>query len=124
MGPSSSRSRSRLKHQPLENDIAATGPLRSRSKKRKARPENEESGYVDSRASRKILKIGQDQATEEQENKEAVAPNPAFTFESRVEVESEPEGDGGDDEEAWGDEEEDVVEEVVRIFDMDTSRQG
>ena len=112
MAPSS-RSRSKRRHQPLEDDLVSTGPLRSRSKKRKARPENEETGYVGSRASRKILKIGQDLAAEEQANNKSLAPNPAFAFASRLNVESDSEQDAEDDE-AWGDEE-DVVEEVVRV---------
>ena len=116
MAPTS-RSRSARRHAPLEEDLVATGPLRHRSKKRKATPEDDGSGYVDSRSSRKILKIGQDLADEEQQESVATAPNPAFTFESRFAETSEPEeedDDAGryDDDEAWGDEE-DVVEEVV-----------
>lgn len=116
MAPTS-RSRSARWHAPLEDDLTATGPLRHRSKKRKARPEDDDgSGYVDSRSSRKILKIGQDLADEEQQQNVAAAPNPAFTFESRFDggSASEEGEDGRYDDEAWGDEEEDdVVEEVV-----------
>ena len=116
MAPTS-RSRSARRHAPLEEDITATGPLRHRSKKRKARPEDDGSGYVDSRSSRKILKIGQDLADEEQRELLAAAPNPAFTFESRFggnsEPEEEEEDDGRYDDEAWGDEEDEMVDEVV-----------
>ena len=116
MAPSS-RSRSSRRHVPLEEDLNATGPLRHRSKKRKTRPEDDGSGYVDSRSSRKILRIGQDLADEEQQQNEAAAPSSAFTFESRFggagELEKEEEEIGRYDDEAWGDEEEDVVEEVV-----------
>ena len=114
MAPSS-RSRSARRHAPLEEDLTATGPLRHRSKKRKARPEDDGSGYVDSRSSRKILKIGQDLADEEQQETVAAAPNPAFTFESRFGGTSEPEEEDDDryDDEAWGDDEDEVVEEVV-----------
>lgn len=113
MAPTS-RSRSARRHAPLEEDLAASGPLRHRSKKRKAKSEDDGSGYVDSRSSRKILKIGQDLADEEQQEDVAAAPNQAFTFESRFRGASEPEEeDGGFDEEAWGDEEDDIVEEVV-----------
>ena len=119
MAPSS-RSRSSRRHAPLEEDLTATGPLRHRSKKRKARPEEDGSGYVDSRSSRKILRIGQDLADEEQQQNEAAAPSSAFTFESRFggagesEKEEEEEEDGRYDDEAWGDED-DVVEEVVSL---------
>ena len=115
MAPTS-RSRSARRHVPLEEDITATGPLRHRSKKRKATPEDDGSGYVDSRSSRKILKIGQDLADEEQREVLAAAPNPAFTFESRFGGTSEPEeedDDGCYDDEAWGNDEDEVVEGVV-----------
>lgn len=112
-----SRSRSAQRHKPLAEELAATGPLRTKSKKRKARPENEEGGYVDSRSSRKILKIGQDLADEEQQENAAAAPNPAFSFESRLAGENGSDEDAQhDDDEAWGDEEEDVVEKIVRAF--------
>lgn len=71
---------------------------------------------MDSRSSRKILKIGQDLADEEEQENAAAAPNPAFSFESRFGAENgSDEGEvRHDDDEAWGDEENDVVEEVVR----------
>ena len=113
MAPTS-RSKSARRHAPLEEDLTATGPLRHRSNKRKARPEDDGGGYVDSRSSRKILKLGEDLADEEQQENTATASNPAFTFESRFGGASEPdEEDGRYDDEAWGDEEDDVVEEVV-----------
>ena len=115
MAPSRSRSKSRNRHVPLEEDILKTGPLKTKSNKRKARPETEEGGYVDSKSSRKILKIGQDLEEEDEREKAAAAPNPAFTFESRIVGgdASEEENTRYDDEEAWGDED-DVVEEIVR----------
>ena len=115
MAPTS-RSRSARRHAPLEEDLTATGPLRHRSKKRKARPEDDGSGYVDSRSSRKILKIGQDLADEEQQENVATAPNPAFTFESRFSGAGEPEEEDDQyEDEAWRDDEDDIVEEVVRF---------
>ena len=100
---------------PLEQDILSTGPLKAKSnKKRKAQPEAEDAGYVDSKSSRKILKIGQDLADEEQEENAAGAPNPAFSFESRYGGENISDDDNQryDDEEAWGDED-DTAEPVV-----------
>lgn len=117
MAPARSRSKSQNRHIPLEEEILKTGPLRTKSlKKRKARPETEKGGYVDSRSSRKILKIGQDLADEEQRENSAAAPNPAFTFESRFggEDASEEDETRHDDDEGWGDEEGEVVEEAVR----------
>ena len=112
------RSRSQRRHAPLEQDLTASGPLRARSKKRKARTEVEDGGYVDSKSSRKILKTGQDLADEEHQESAILLPNPAFTFESRSGVENGS-GEGelpDEDEEAWGDEEENVLEEVVCLL--------
>ncbi|KAL8702460.1 MAG: hypothetical protein Q9201_004365 [Fulgogasparrea decipioides] len=101
------------RHKPLSEDVVSTGPLREKSKKRKAKPDGNEGSYVDSKSSRKILKIGQDLADEVQGETAVRALNPAFAFESRFGDADEPTGEGQeDDEEAWGDEEEDVVEEV------------
>ena len=123
--PSSSRSKSssrRQRHVPLAEDLVATGPLRTKSKKRKARPDHEddtENNYIDSRSSRKILKIGQDLQDEEQAEQRAGVPNPAFAFESRLgggsESESEEELDRrryDDDDGNWGSDEEQVAEEA------------
>ena len=114
MAPSS-RSRSQRRHAPLDQDLTATAPLRARSKKRKARPEVEDQEYIDSRSSRKILKIGQDLVDEEHEENLASVPNPAFTFESRFGEESGSEEGAArnSDEEEWVDEADEVVEEVV-----------
>lgn len=116
MAPSRSRSKSQTRHRPLEDEILSTRPLRTKSKKRKARPETEGGSYVDSRSSRKILKIGQDLADEEEKENAQTAPNPAFTFESRFggDNDSEEEVVQHDDDEAWGDEEEDVPGDIVR----------
>lgn len=116
--PSGSRSVSSHKahrHNPLSEDLVATGPLREKSKKRKSQLEEEDDRYVDSRSSRKILKIGRDLVNEANEGHITEALNPAFTFESRFAHGDEPAELGQlDDEDAWGDEEEDVIEEVVR----------
>ncbi len=114
MAPSS-RSRSKRRHAPLEQDLTATTPLRARSRKRKATPEVDDQGYVDSRSSRKILRIGQDLVDEEHQENLGSAPNPAFAFESRFGAESGSEEGAAqhDDEEAWVSEADDVVEEVV-----------
>ncbi|KAL8808616.1 MAG: hypothetical protein Q9200_004188 [Gallowayella weberi] len=101
------------RHNPLSVDIVATGPLRERSKKRKAKLEGDGENYVDDKSSRKILKIGQDLADEVQGETRSTLPNPAFAFESRF-VEDE-NGSGreelDDDDEAWGDDDEGSVDE-------------
>ncbi|KAL8692877.1 MAG: hypothetical protein Q9218_002170 [Villophora microphyllina] len=106
-------SRKARRHNPLSEDLASTGPLREKSKKRKAKPDDDEERYVDSKSSRKILKIGQDLADEVDGEAKIRTSNPAFAFKSRFGDEDEPTEAGHDDEEeAWGDEEDDVVEEI------------
>ena len=104
-----SAARQARRHNPLEDDLTATGPLKSKSSKRKSRHEDEEDRFVDSKASRKILRIGQELADEQDEGNQITKPNSAFDFESRFEVEEEEEA--FEDAEEWGDEDE-VVEEI------------
>jgi essential nuclear protein 1 len=97
------------RHNPLEHDITAIGPLRTKPGKRKSQSQDEEN-FVDSKASRKILRIGQELADEEEEANRVLNPQPniAFNFESRFEDEEE-QDPYDEDAEAWGDEEE-IVE--------------
>ncbi|KAH8802802.1 rRNA processing protein-like protein Bystin [Xylogone sp. PMI_703] len=112
--PVSAQKQGRL-HKPLEEDLTASGPLKKSSGKRKSRHGDEdEEKFVDSKASKRILRIGQELAEEERAEADAERPkaNPAFDFESRFAgLDEEEEETYGDDEEAWGDEEE-IVEEV------------
>lgn len=108
-------SRKGRRHNPLSEDVTATGPLRTKSAKRKAKQLGEEDDkYVDSRSTRKILKIGHELLEEEIEENHVLPPNRAFSFESRF-----GENDGLDfqneDDEDWGDEEDDEIDDVVRF---------
>lgn len=110
----SSNSRKTRHHNPLSDDIALAGPLRAKPSKRKAKSEEDEDKYVDSRSSRKILKIGQELVDEEEREANLNIPNPAFAFDSRFGVESETDEDAADqEEEAWRDEDDEAVEEIV-----------
>ena len=118
----SNRSKTSQHHNTLEDDLVATGPLRTKSKKRKIRREDDTQGYVDSRSSRKILRIGQELVEEEEQNQRIPPSNPAFTFDSRFGSKNEEDEDirhdddeawGDDDDEAWGDDDEEPTEEVV-----------
>ena len=114
--PSSVRSKSARGRVPLADEIAATGPLRIKAKKRKSIAENEGVGYVDPRASRKILKLGQDLADDDGQSisERTAVPNPAFDIGSRVlEAENEPEEDEGP--EVWGDEDNEGIEVMVNV---------
>ena len=116
---SKSRSRSTHRHNPLAEDLIATGNLKVKSNKRKAKPEGHEERFVDSRSSRKILKIGQELLEEDDRDGQLTALNPAFAFASRPEVASEPEDELHlDDAEGWDDEEGEMVEEVMRCLEQ------
>jgi essential nuclear protein 1 len=104
------------RHNPLADDVLSAGHLRTKSNKRKSRADEEDGNdYVDAKASRRILQIGQDLAQEDAEEAKATVTisNPAFDFNSRFDRgnDSDDEPRYGD-EDAWGDEEEEV-EEVV-----------
>jgi len=110
--------------QSLADDLLSTKSVRPKSKKRKARTVDGEEGgdgYVDSKASRKILKIGQELVEEAQNEAKSRQPaNVAFNFEPRSvelgeqeEEDDEDEQGNYDDEESWGDEEQDAVEQIA-----------
>jgi essential nuclear protein 1 len=85
--------------------------------------------HIDSRTSRKILKIGRDLAEEDEEDGDKTLQNgppgaaAAFTLESRYAAVEGQDHDrsGSEDEEAWGDEE-DIDEEVASLPSRTTLR--
>jgi essential nuclear protein 1 len=112
------------RHNPLADDIVSSGHLRTKSSKRKLKSgeDDDEDGnhYIDAKASRKILQIGQDLAEEEAAERRAALGdraekiNPAFDFSSRFESgEQLSEDEDKFAEDQWGDEE---VEEAVWDF--------
>jgi len=114
--PTSPGARQARRHNPLSDDLVASGPLRTKSGKRKSgKDEGERDNYVDAKSSRRILKIGQDLAEEERAEHPIATPNAAFAFESRLggSVDSDDEQHRRDDNDEWGDEDEEIVEEVV-----------
>ncbi|RSL63152.1 hypothetical protein CEP53_004538 [Fusarium sp. AF-6] len=105
-------SRQTRRHNPLEDDITATGILKNKPSKRRSHGgDNEEENFVDDRASRTILRIGRELAEEENAGKVISKPTvDAFGYDSRFDDEAEDENKVYDDE-AWGDDDE-VVEEI------------
>lgn len=104
------------RHNPLEDDILATGVLRTKpGKKRSKNSEDADESFVDSKASKNILRIGRELAEEDNASRTASAPAPtidSFGYNSRFGDEFPAEdGQAFDEEETWGDEEE-IVEEV------------
>jgi essential nuclear protein 1 len=113
------------RHNPLEDDLLATGPLRTKAPKRKSKDddgEDQEHQFVDSKASKKILQIGRELAEED----EGAPPPPALTesnafgFDSRFDLDDEDNDPFGEGEAAWGDEEELVEEIDIEPEDLDT----
>jgi len=105
------------RHNPLEDDLLATGLLKNKTGKSKREgAEPEEQSYIDAKASRNILAmsrslIEEDQQEEAKKNA-AIGPS-AFDFDpSRFGADSDQEDEPhGKDDEAWGDED-DIVEEI------------
>lgn len=117
--PSSQRSRSARGRVPLADEIAAVGPLKNRSKKRKTLTDDEAHTYVDSKSSRKILKIAQDLADDEEQaaKENNVLSSAAFQIDSRsLNVENEDLDEQDGDAEAWGDEDDEVGGEPVSVY--------
>ncbi|KAI9845034.1 MAG: snoRNA-binding rRNA-processing protein [Thelocarpon superellum] len=117
--PKSPKSRAVRRHNPLSEDLVASGPQRNKTGPRTSRREDAtDENYVDSKSSRRILEIGRELADEDQHNGRDTTAKPlydAFTFDSRLEEDgSAQEADPSrDEDDGWGD------EEVVEEEDMD-----
>lgn len=119
----SSSGRQERRHNPLSEEYAPTNPLKQKAPKRRKQSHGDgeaQDNFVDSKASRNILSLGQDLADEDEAERQAgqpAKPNPAFAFESRFPQDDDDEADGGadlgdyDNEDAWGSDDE-IVEEV------------
>lgn len=117
--PTSPALRQARRHNPLSDDLVASEPLRTKSKKRKATADGYQAdNYVDAKSSRRILEIGQALAEEAKGEHSVQAPNTAFQFESRHggDLDIEDEGQDQEDDDTWGDEVDELVEEVVRTM--------
>jgi len=114
------------RHNPLAEEYAPSYLFKQKAshKKKKSRSDgdNEDDHVIGTKAARKILRIGQELADEDEAQQKRLSsgtvPNPAFAFDTRFggEVESDDEGDAANgDAEAWEDENEELVEiEVTR----------
>lgn len=121
---SSADPRQARRHNPLSEEYAPTEALKQKAEKKRKGPRSiqSEDGFVDSKASRQILKIGQDLVDEDELEQEKSKPNPAFAFGPRILHDGDTGmGRGGlgsddeeDEDEEWGEEEEEIVEEIVR----------
>ncbi|KZF21258.1 Bystin-domain-containing protein [Xylona heveae TC161] len=121
---SSAASRQARRHNPLTDDILATGPLKTKAPKNKNRGNDEDAGeaekFIDSKQSRKILSLGQDLADEERAEHQANEPNKAFAFDTRFGGdESDEEAQIEENDDAWGDEEEEVEQVEIDPEDLE-----
>ncbi|KAF2822284.1 rRNA processing protein-like protein Bystin [Ophiobolus disseminans] len=117
------------RHNPLSEEYAPSDPWKQKPAKRQKRnkeDKDEEQNFVDSKSSRKILDIGRELEEEDERERKARRPegaNPAFAFETRLgedEVEGFVEGEGQveDDDEAWGEDDEEVEEVEIDANDL------
>lgn len=112
------------RHNPLENDILATGLLRNKPTKSKSKsPGQADESFVDSKASKNILRIGRELAEEENAERSAVIPEPtidSFGYDGRFDDgERTEDSKTYDEDEAWGDDDE-VLEEIeVDLDDLE-----
>lgn len=121
--PKSPGLRESQRHNPLTEDYAPSTSYKQKPAKRqkRSRDENDGEGFVDSKSSRKILEIGRELAEEaegENQPRRPPAANPAFDFETRIGEDDgfeEPTTQYDDDDEAWGDQDEEVEVEEVEI---------
>ncbi|POS82925.1 hypothetical protein EPUL_004883 [Erysiphe pulchra] len=99
------------RHNPLEADIIATSSVKVRQTKRQTKFQNEGEKFVDSKATRKILRLGQELEDEDQKERSSALKS---TFNFDVEIEDE-DKDNEEDEieyEEWGDDETEQVQDV------------
>lgn len=111
------------RHNPLAEDYSPTTAIKQKTpKKRKQRTEEDGNDFVDTKASRKILSLGQDLADEADRELQASrgnVANDAFALDSRLNLEnqsSEEDETSYGDEEAWMDDEEEVVDIEVCVL--------
>jgi hypothetical protein len=115
------------RHNPLAEEYAPSDPWKPKPAKRQKRnkEEKEDDKFVDSKSSRKILDIGRE-LEEEDERESRVqrqeGANPAFDFESRMGeedlVDDEEVAHIEDDDEAWGEDDEEVEEVEIDANDL------
>jgi essential nuclear protein 1 len=130
MPKATSQSSHKRRHNPLEDDILATGVLKNREGRPSKRAEKkriaEEQGFVDAKASRKILEMSRELIDEEERqlaNKQKPSAPSAFDFDpSRFDdgPGSDLDDETYDNDDQWGDEEEEVEEIEVDAADLDT----
>ncbi|KAL1887177.1 snoRNA-binding rRNA-processing protein [Ceratocystis pirilliformis] len=127
----------RRRHNPLELDYMQSGPLKTKAPKRVKKDTEQGPGFVDAKQTRTILSLGQGLTQEDQDErtakqKAAASPNrEAFNYDARLAELEEAEDDepentdmagANDDEEAWGDEDDEIEHLDVDPEDLEAYR--
>ncbi|KAI0817199.1 Bystin-domain-containing protein [Xylaria sp. FL0064] len=124
--PNSGRRRALEEEYLVGSGLLKNRPSKSKSKSQENEDEERENGFIDARASRKILDIGRQLAEEDAPARrpapETAAAAAAFGFDSRYESE-EHEG-AYEEEEVWADDDDDIIENAdVDPNDLQTFQQ-
>ncbi|KAF1936133.1 bystin [Clathrospora elynae] len=114
------------RHDPLAEEYAPTDPWKNKAKRQKRNKDTgaDEQTFVDSKSSRKILEIGRELEEEDERENQVRRPqeaNPAFDFETRMGADGMPAEESGqleDDDEAWGEDDEEVEEVEIDASDL------
>lgn len=121
--PKATTPKTSRRHNPLEDDIVATGLLRNKPTKRSRDEDDNEEAFVDSKASKNILRIGRELAEEDDASKPApIAPQTIDNFGYDSRFDEDQEAKTYDDDEAWGDDNEEVEEIEVDPNDLEMYR--
>ena len=108
------------RHHPLSEEYAPTQALKQKArKKRKLQQDEDEETYVDTKASRKILRIGQDLVEEDLQAQRVPTTSTAFALDSRIgddHADSDRDSETYEDGEEWGDDEGNDVQDKAVIL--------
>ncbi|KAI0430610.1 Bystin-domain-containing protein [Xylaria sp. FL1042] len=120
--PNSGRRRALEEEYLVGSGLLKNRPSKSKSKSQEDEDEERENGFIDARASRKILDIGRQLAEEDAPVRRPARDTAAFGFDSRYESE-EHEG-AYEEEELWADDDDDIIESAdVDPNDLQTFQQ-
>ena len=120
--PTNNLARQGRRHNPLEDDILATGILRQKAAKRKSHELDEDKGndYIESRQSKKILQLGRELVEEDQATNAPLKSQDAFAFGSRPDQDDAEEETVFPDDGEWEDEDGLDDEGDVDVNDLET----
>lgn len=109
------------RHNPLDADIVGgSGILRSGKTGGKTKAEKDEEHFVNSKQSARILQLGRELADEDDKPKTGAQPQKsAFDVDSRFAPEADKDADAYEDEEAWGEDDEEIELDEAEISPED-----